>query len=37
MRVECSFVKDVLKGDNNTEIRLKLLEIIADELPPGEE
>ena len=29
MRVECSFVKDALKGDDVTELRLSLLEIMV--------
>ena len=37
MRVEVSFVKDALRGDDTTEIRLKLLELIADEAPPSDE
>lgn len=30
MKVECTFTKDVLKGDDVTEIRVKLLEIVKE-------
>jgi len=37
MRVECKFVKDVVRGDDTTEIRITLKEIIAEEIPVGED
>ena len=37
MRVEVSFVKDALKGDDVTELRLTLLELLVDEPPPGDD
>jgi len=37
LRVECKFVKDVLKGDDNSEIRITLKERIAEEVPVGED
>ena len=30
MKVSCFFVQDTLKGDNQTEIRLELKEIVKD-------
>jgi hypothetical protein len=37
MKVEATFLKDALRGDDATEIRLKLLEFMADEAPPGDD
>lgn len=37
MRVETQIVKDSLKGDEHTELRLKLVEYLTDEAPPGED
>jgi hypothetical protein len=33
MKVECEFVKDALRGDDATEIRVKLIEIMKDDIP----
>jgi hypothetical protein len=33
MRVECEFSKDVLRGDDVSEIKVKLIEIMKDEIP----
>jgi hypothetical protein len=30
MRVDCRFIKDVLTGDDATEIRVQLKEVLAD-------
>lgn len=32
MRVDCKFVKDALRGDNTTEIRVELKEVIAEQM-----
>ena len=37
MEVEAYFVKDVLKGDNTTELRIKYIKKLADALPAGED
>ena len=37
MRVDVEFVKDALLGDDTTELRLTLLEIMSDEPPPGDD
>lgn len=37
MRVQCGIVKDPTKGDDVTEISVKLLEILTSEIPVGDE
>eukprot|EP00052_Salpingoeca_macrocollata_P023516 m.206830 g.206830 ORF g.206830 m.206830 type:complete len:178 (-) comp22047_c0_seq2:30-563(-) len=37
MRVEAKFVKDVLRGDETTDLRVRLIEMLHDEPPPGDE
>jgi hypothetical protein len=37
MQVEAHFVSDVLRGNDVTEMRVTLIRIIDDELPPGED
>lgn len=37
LRVECKFVRDVLRGDDVSEIRVTLKERIAEEIPVGED
>ena len=37
MRVECRFVKDMLKGDDVNEIRVVLKEMLEEERPPDDE
>ncbi|ODQ81142.1 hypothetical protein BABINDRAFT_174927 [Babjeviella inositovora NRRL Y-12698] len=37
LEVDVAFVKDVLRGDDATEIRLKLIKVLRDEVPAGED
>ncbi|XP_039252702.1 trafficking protein particle complex subunit 3-like [Styela clava] len=37
MEIEASFVQDVLKGDNVTELKIKFIKRLTDALPAGEE
>eukprot|EP01091_Cochliopodium_minus_P013017 TRINITY_DN4083_c0_g1_i1.p1 TRINITY_DN4083_c0_g1~~TRINITY_DN4083_c0_g1_i1.p1 ORF type:complete len:200 (-),score=71.79 TRINITY_DN4083_c0_g1_i1:86-661(-) len=37
MRVECELIKDKLKGDDTTQIKVVLLEKLNDEIPVGED
>lgn len=37
MDCDCWFIKDSLRGDEHTELRLKLNKILKDEVPAGEE
>ena len=37
MKVECYFVRDVLRGDETTEIRVVFKELLAEALPTGED
>lgn len=37
MDVSVRFVQDTLKGDNQTEIRVKFIQRLEDALPAGEE
>lgn len=34
MRVEVRFARDALRGDDATELRLRLVELMDDEAPP---
>ncbi|KAK3049300.1 hypothetical protein LTR09_009478 [Extremus antarcticus] len=37
MQIEARFVSDVLRGDDTTEMRVTLIRIIEDEMPPDDE
>lgn len=37
MRVECELLRDTVLGDDATEIRVTLLEMLQEEAPPGED
>eukprot|EP00730_Choanoeca_flexa_P009017 TRINITY_DN12572_c4_g9_i1.p2 TRINITY_DN12572_c4_g9~~TRINITY_DN12572_c4_g9_i1.p2 ORF type:complete len:179 (+),score=40.83 TRINITY_DN12572_c4_g9_i1:2135-2671(+) len=36
-RVQCEFAQDALQGDSTTEIRIKLIEELAEQAPPGDD
>jgi len=37
MSIEAHFVSDVLRGNDTTEMRVTLLRMIEDEMPPDDE
>jgi hypothetical protein len=37
MQVDAHFTSDILRGNDTTEMRVTLVRLIDDELPPGED
>ena len=37
IKVECKFVKDTLKGDEQSEIRVRLIEMMQDDFAPADD